>query len=59
LGKIVGEMPDPVAERSAIVPDRFFETKQKALAWVKANPHFMVVQVCTPNTQDKGDRLFE
>jgi 3D (Asp-Asp-Asp) domain-containing protein len=38
------------AERSAIVIDRFFETKQKALAWVKANPHFMVVQVCTPDT---------
>ena len=26
------------AERSAIVIDRFFETKQKALAWVKAWP---------------------
>jgi hypothetical protein len=38
------------AERSAIVIDRFFDTKQNALAWVKANPHFMVVQVCTPDT---------
>ena len=38
------------AERNAIVIDRFFETKQKALAWAKANPHFMVVQVCTPKT---------
>jgi hypothetical protein len=38
------------AERRAIVIDRFFETKQKALAWAKANPHFMVVQVCTPDT---------
>jgi 3D (Asp-Asp-Asp) domain-containing protein len=38
------------AERSAIVIDRFFDTKQNALAWAKANPHFMVVQVCTPDT---------
>jgi 3D (Asp-Asp-Asp) domain-containing protein len=37
-------------ERNAIVIDRFFDTKQKALAWAKANPHFMVVQVCTPDT---------
>jgi 3D (Asp-Asp-Asp) domain-containing protein len=37
-------------ERNAIVIDRFFETKQKAHAWAKANPHFMVVQVCTPDT---------
>jgi 3D (Asp-Asp-Asp) domain-containing protein len=39
------------AERNAIVIDRFFDTKQKALAWVKANPHFMVVQVRTPDTE--------
>jgi 3D (Asp-Asp-Asp) domain-containing protein len=39
------------AERTAIVIDRFFETKQKALAWAKANPHFMEVQVCTPDTE--------
>jgi hypothetical protein len=38
------------AERRAIVIDRFFETKQKALAWAKANRPFMVVQVCTPDT---------
>jgi hypothetical protein len=37
------------AERNAIVIDRFFDTKQKALAWVEANPHFMVVQVRTPD----------
>lgn len=37
-------------ERNAIVIDRFFETKQKARDWAKANPHFMVVQVCTPDT---------
>jgi len=37
-------------ERNAIVIDRFFDTKQKALAWAKTNPHFMVVQICTPDT---------
>jgi 3D (Asp-Asp-Asp) domain-containing protein len=39
------------AERSAIVIDRFFDTKQQALAWAKANPHFMVVQVRTSDTE--------
>jgi hypothetical protein len=38
------------SERNAIVIDRFFYTKEKALAWVKANPHFMVVRVRTPDT---------
>ena len=38
-------------ERNAIVIDRFFDTKKKALAWAKANPHFMVVRVRTPDTE--------
>jgi hypothetical protein len=38
------------AERNAIVIDRFFDTKQKALAWAKTNPHFMMVRVRTPDT---------
>jgi 3D (Asp-Asp-Asp) domain-containing protein len=38
------------AERNAIVIDRFFNTKQKALAWAEANPHFMVVEVRTPDS---------
>jgi 3D (Asp-Asp-Asp) domain-containing protein len=38
------------AERNAIVIDRFFDTKQNALAWAKANPHFMVVQIRIPDT---------
>jgi 3D (Asp-Asp-Asp) domain-containing protein len=38
-------------ERNALVIDRFFDTKQNALAWAKANPHFMVVQVCTPDAE--------
>jgi hypothetical protein len=39
------------AERNAIVIDRFFDTKEKALAWAKANRHFMMVQVRTPDTE--------
>jgi 3D (Asp-Asp-Asp) domain-containing protein len=39
------------AERNAIVIDRFFGTKQKALAWAKAHPHFMTVRILTPNTE--------
>jgi hypothetical protein len=45
------------AERNAVVIDRFFDTKQKALAWAKANPHFMEVQVChlTPRLAPRRD----
>jgi 3D (Asp-Asp-Asp) domain-containing protein len=39
------------AERNAIVIDRFFDTKQKALAWAKAHPHFMMVRILTPDTE--------
>ena len=37
-----------VAERSAIVIDRFFDTKQNALVWAKTHPHFMTVRIDTP-----------
>jgi hypothetical protein len=33
------------------VVDRFFDTREKALAWAKANPHFMVVRVRTPDIE--------
>src|SRR6266545_4214322 len=36
-------------ERSAIVIDKFFETKQQALAWANANPPFVSVKVIPPN----------
>jgi hypothetical protein len=35
------------AERNAIVIDRFFHTKERALAWERAHPHFMTVRVLT------------
>jgi hypothetical protein len=34
-------------ERNAIVVDRFFDTRQRALAWENAHPHFMMVRVQT------------
>ncbi len=40
------------AERNAIVIDRFFNTKQRALAWAYANPHFMMVRVQTTETKE-------
>jgi len=40
-----------VAERNAIVIDRFFDTKERALAWARAQPHFMTVQILTPGTK--------
>jgi 3D (Asp-Asp-Asp) domain-containing protein len=39
------------AERNAIVIDRFFDTKQEALAWAKAHPHFMTVRILMPGAK--------
>jgi len=36
------------SERNAIVIDRFFESRQAALSWEKAHPHFMTVRIRTP-----------
>jgi hypothetical protein len=30
------------------LPNRFFDTKEKALAWARAHPHFMTVRILTP-----------
>jgi len=35
-------------ERNALVIDKFFETKQQALAWANANPPFVNVKVVPP-----------
>jgi len=43
------------AERNAMVIDRFFDTKQKALAWAKAHPHFMTVRIQTPGTHQSTE----
>src|SRR5438105_8764319 len=36
-------------ERSAVVIDKFFETKQQALSWANSNPPFVNVKVIPPN----------
>jgi 3D (Asp-Asp-Asp) domain-containing protein len=36
-----------IAERNAIVIDRFFDSRERALAWQDAHPHFMMVRVQT------------
>src|SRR3712207_7429030 len=41
------------AQRNAIVIDRFFETKQAALAWAKKNPHFMKVRVVSTSRRSE------
>lgn len=40
--RLSGKTP---TERNAIVIDRFFETKQQALAWANSHPHFIPVRV--------------
>jgi len=42
-------------ERDAIVIDRFFDTRQKALVWESAHPHFMMVRVQTAETRQAAD----
>ncbi len=34
----------------AIVVDRFFETKQEAIAWTNAHPEFMKLQIVSPGS---------
>jgi len=43
------------AERNAIVVDRFFDTKQRAVAWASAHPHFMMVRVQTAETKQAAN----
>lgn len=37
-------------QKSALVVDRFFETKRDAVAWTKAHSQFIMVRVITPDT---------
>jgi len=41
------------AERNALVIDRFFETRDEALAWTNAHGRFMTVRVVTPESSAK------
>src|SRR5204863_4412251 len=40
-------------QRNAIVVDRFFETKEQALAWSDAHPHFMTLRIVEPGSEKK------
>jgi hypothetical protein len=42
-------------ERNAIVVDRFFDTKQRALTWASTHPHFMMVRVQTAETKEAAN----
>jgi 3D (Asp-Asp-Asp) domain-containing protein len=41
-------------EKSAIVVDRFFETKRQALSWARQNPAFMTVRVVSPKYRSQS-----
>ena len=41
------------AEKNALVIDRFFESRDQALAWTKANGRFMTVCIVTPESTAK------
>jgi len=43
-----------VAQRNAVVIDRFFESRATALAWERSHPHFMTVRVVPAGTQDNS-----
>jgi 3D (Asp-Asp-Asp) domain-containing protein len=43
------------AERSGIVIDRFFDTRQRALAWESAHPHFMMVRIQPADTEQAAN----
>lgn len=41
------------AQKSAIVIDRFFESKEAALSWERSHPHFMTVRVLAPGSRQE------
>jgi len=40
-----------VAQKNALVIDRFFETKRDAVVWTNAHPQFITVRVITPDSK--------
>lgn len=43
-----------VAQRNAIVVDRFFENRKDALAWESTHPHFMTLRVVSPGSKKEN-----
>jgi hypothetical protein len=41
------------SQREAIVVDRYFETKDEALAWADTHPHFMTLRVITTGSDKR------
>jgi 3D (Asp-Asp-Asp) domain-containing protein len=39
------------SQRSALVVDKFFETKQEAVVWSNAHPTFMTLQIVPPGSR--------
>ena len=39
------------AEKNAVVIDRFFETRQEAVAWTSAHAQFITVRIVTPDRE--------
>ena len=39
------------SQRNALVVDRFFETRQEAIAWTEAHPEFMTLPVIPPGSR--------
>ena len=45
--RLAGRTP---AQRSAIVIDRYFDSRRQALDWADAHPHFMTVRILPPGS---------
>ena len=45
------------SQLKAVVVDRFFETKQEAMAWTNAHPHFMTLQIIPPGSRTEPTKL--
>lgn len=45
------------AQRSAIVIDRFFESKEAALSWERSHPHFMTVRILQPGSRAQSNEV--
>jgi 3D (Asp-Asp-Asp) domain-containing protein len=45
------------SQLKAIVVDRFFETKQEAIAWTNAHPNFMTLQIVRPGSRSEPPEL--
>jgi 3D (Asp-Asp-Asp) domain-containing protein len=46
-----------VSQRNAVVIDRFFESREAALAWERSHPHFMTVGVVAPGSRSESKTL--